>query len=379
MNKYISNINDGYSPDVLVEQMFAIVRAAVLNIPLQLQENDHVNWDQIRVKAAEQGILAWIWDGISSLSVEIQPSRFQRISFDLSAREIWNRYGQQKGVLMHMVEICRQNNMKLLLLKGIGLSELYPKPESRPSGDIDVFFFDKYEKGNELFNQGDFHFGGKHAEFTFEGVHIENHLTMINTQTKKQRRVEHYIERGLGNVVETADGYYTLPLMENLVYLLMHTLGHLNSAFVLPYRNIFDFALFLHKNRSSIPPEDCKNTMRKLKLGKSFELILYLSEWISSLSFQEYHSLNIPSRDVERAKRLVVERESKMDLPLSMLYIKQFVLRRKYDCKRHWLYKYLPRTYAERFRYAFNIEKSILFRKLFRVPSHVTVKDYLHK
>lgn len=358
--------------------LLELVRSAVLNEEPVISDETIIDWDEIRGLASQQGLLAWVVDAMCKLPICKQPSRFQRISLQLSAQEIWNRYDKQKKVLLQMIEMCRQNGMRLLLLKGIGLSELYPKPASRPSGDIDVYFFDDYEKGNELFNQGDFVFGGKHAEFIFEGIHVENHVTMINTQTKKQRKIEQYIENGLGKVMESKDGYYTLPLMENLVYLLMHTLSHMNSSFTLPYRNIFDFALFIHRNRASISPKDCQDVMKRLRLDKSFELVLYLSEWMSGLSFGEYHLNNISKKDVDKAKWLVVGHIAKPDPSQSMLYVKQFIIRRKYDCQIHWLYKYLPKSPIERFRSSFHKEMAVLFRKMLHIPQAIPVSDFFH-
>ena len=54
----------------------------------------------------------------------------------LSTQEVWDAYYSRKEVLGEMVVQCKENNVKLLLLNGIGVSEIYPRPQSRPSGDI---------------------------------------------------------------------------------------------------------------------------------------------------------------------------------------------------------------------------------------------------
>ncbi len=87
-----------------------------------------VDWDGLMDVSKSQGFIAWVWDGICRLPVEQQPPRQYRINWGMSAQEIWDRYEKQKKVLAEMVEICNHNNMRLLLMKGIGLSELYPKP-----------------------------------------------------------------------------------------------------------------------------------------------------------------------------------------------------------------------------------------------------------
>ena len=105
-----------------------------------------------------------------------------------------------------MVEVCRQNGIRLLLMKGHGLSELYPKPQSRPSGDIDIYLFDDYEKGNFLFGDGVNSFNKKHASYDYHGVHIENHKMPLDTDTKLEREIGAYLQSDIGNVCLSTTG-----------------------------------------------------------------------------------------------------------------------------------------------------------------------------
>lgn len=359
------------------EIMLEFARSAIFgtmpNIPVYIS----IDWDELMDTSSEQGLLAWVWDGICKLPENYHLPRIQRINWSLSAQEIKERYLLQYSVLQKMIEKCRNNNMRLLLLKGIGLSELYPNPQSRPSGDIDVFFFDDYEKGNKLFCQGDFIFGGKHAEFSYEGVHVENHLALINTTTKQQIKVERFLESTLPKVSETEMGYYILSPIANLVYLLMHSLSHLDSIFVLPYRSIIDFGMFLNANRKELPPSNCYAIMKELGLSKSFELLLYLVEWILGINFSEFHLEFIPSKDIEKARKMLANRDSKPVFSTSAAYIKREYLILKHYYQMRWLLKYLPQTTAERLKSEMRQEASFLFRKTFSVPDRVLVADFI--
>lgn len=361
------------------EVIFELLRSSVLgtlpNIPLDAE----IDWQQVIAHSSEQGVLAWVWDGMMKLPQEKQPSRFQKIGLELSVQKSIQQYDAQKATLQKMIEVCNQNNMRLLLLKGIGLSELYPNPNLRPSGDIDVYFFSDYKRGTDLFCQEDYEFGGKHAEFTYNGVHVENHLTLINTITKKQRQVEHFIEENLDKVQKTTDGYFLLSPMVNMVYLLVHTLDHMKSSFVVPYRNIVDFAMFLNGNRTDLPPKKCSKILVELGLQKSFELLLYLSEWILEINLSDYHQESISRKDIERAQKLLSEKLAKPIIPQSMPYVKQFVMRRRYDNQTRWMDKYLMKSCKDRFRLAFHIECSIIYRKLFRIPEDMLVVDFWEK
>ncbi len=347
--------------------LLTFLRAALLNQNPDIPVSVSIDWEELRVQASEQGLLAIVWDGICKLPQDRQPSRFQKISYELSAQEVHKRYGQQKSVLLEMISRCQQNGMKLLLLKGIGLSELYPNPETRPSGDIDVFFPGEYKQGNELFAKDNYHFGGKHSEFVYHGVTVENHVTMVNTITRRQRKVEQYLEESVTCATCTPDGYYMLPPMEGLVYLLVHTLGHLKSTYLVSYRNIVDFFMYINRYKDEISPNHCNEVMKRFHLNKSFELLLYLSEWVMNVSLSEYHLNNIPSQDVEKVKQMICCKDSRPEISPSLPYFKQFVMRQRYNAHTRWMNKYLPKTWFDRFKASFYVECSSLCKSIFRV------------
>lgn len=228
----------------LTEIMLEFVRAAVLEREPQIPSNVAIDWDRLMDMATEQGLIAWVWDGICGLPQEQQPPRQQRINWGLSAQDIWQRYEHQKEVLAEMVEVCRQNGIRLLLMKGLGLSELYPKPQSRPSGDIDIYLFDDYEKGNFLFGDGVNYFYNKHASYDYHGVSIENHMTPLDTDTKFEREIGAYLQSDIGNVCLSTTGYYIFSPISNLVYLVSHSLRHFNPYQAVPIRNIIDIIRF---------------------------------------------------------------------------------------------------------------------------------------
>ena len=106
--------------DSLVSVMLEFVRAAVLEREPSVPQDIEIDWDVLMDMSAEQGLLAWVWDGICKLPTELQPPRQQRINWGLSVQGIWGSYDNQKSVLKELVVVCKQNNMRLLLLKGVG-------------------------------------------------------------------------------------------------------------------------------------------------------------------------------------------------------------------------------------------------------------------
>lgn len=262
-----------------IETMLELLRAGVLDRDPVLDSDVNVDWDDLMDRASKQGILAWVYDGICKLPKEQQPPRQQRINWALSAQEIWDRYAKQKEVLADMVKVCEENDMRLLLLKGIGLSELYPKPESRPSGDIDVYFFDDFEKGNTLFANSEHVFINKHEGFDYRGAHVENHLTPLDTDTSQRALIESYLEKRLSLSKITKDGYYILDVETNLLYLLAHLIRHYRSWDLFPVRCLIDISVFLWRNKNSINVDKCLVDFTKLNLVKPFCFVIYFASW----------------------------------------------------------------------------------------------------
>lgn len=288
-----------------VSVMFEFLHAAICDKEPQIENDVVINWDSLRRVSAEQGLLSWVWDGICMLPNERQPSRFERISWSLSAQEVCERYERQQNVLKDLIEICQTNNMRLMLLKGIGLSKLYPKPQSRPSGDIDIYLFDDFEKGNKMFKV--VAETALHTAFDYKGVHIENHKTFIGIDDTTNKLVGPYLLNKTSQVVEAPEGYYTFASMDNLVYLIMHALKHVNfniNVSFLNIRNITDIAVLIKRYRSEWDPNVLLRIMKELHMDKSFELVLFFSEWLLKVDFSEYHSGSIKSKDVPIIKKI---------------------------------------------------------------------------
>lgn len=362
----------------LYEVMLDLVRAAVIVDYYPELYAQRIDWNILMDYASEQGLLAWVWDGICKMGMQDHLSRQQRINWGLSAQEIWDRYNMQKAVLVNLISECQINNMRLLLLKGIGLSTLYPNPKSRPCGDIDIFLFDDYEKGNELFAKGEGYIGVKDLGFYYDGVYIENHHTLIYTDTKKRVKANDYIKKSLSECSLNADGYYELPPIANVVYLLLHTLSHMDSEYVVSIRSVFDFGMLIHRQRSQLGKDNCCiEVMRKLGLLRPFCLLIELSKYYLKIPFSEFESIRLPSEDIQKAIYLVENKKAKQHIEDSDSLLTHW----RYSVYRHfqirWMYKYIPRSIGEHIVSTIRREASLIVRTLLSISSQTSVREYI--
>ena len=330
--------------------------------------------------AATQGILAWVWDGICKLPKENQPPRIMSINWGLSAQEIWDRYEVHKKVLRQLINICTQNHMRLLLFKGIALSELFPKPESRPSGDIDIYLFDDYKRGDELFARINVTRTNKRTGFDYQGVHIENHRIFLNTYTKQQVDAIKYLESTLDVVVKTTEGYYIMSPIADIVYQVMHFIAHFDDASAsLSLKFVVDFGVTLQHYYGRVSAEDLKKVLEQLKIVNVFCLMLSMVETVLGLDYESYRFSAVSPEDVNALYRLVMRRPKDF-VPLIERNIWDRV---QFYCTRYRqfdrLFKYLL---ISRFSFVIRSLKeliSISIRRLFHIPANIPYSVAIRK
>lgn len=329
-----------------IELMLSLSRAAIMDEKLAIPSDYRIDWDRLLDVSATHGTLAWVWDSVYYLPKEQRPSRLQSINWGLSAQEIWDTYHHQESVLKQVVSVCNNHEIRLLLLKGIGLSKLYPKPESRSCGDIDIFLFQDFDKGNQLFcEDGSIIETALHASFCIQNVNVENHKMLIFPNTKTKKAVGQYLQCHLNDVELAEDGYYLLSPLPNLAYLLMHALNHFNYSIdthVISVRNILDLAVFIYSNKKYLNPEETFDVLHSIYLDRAFEMIVYLSEWLLKVDLSEYHKGLVKQRDIDKIERVIFEDGDHRSIERMSMWEKSTLLWKRFFML-FPLTKYVPR------------------------------------
>lgn len=237
-------------------------REAFLDVP------EGTDWNSLVNLAARQGVLCVARDGLVQMP---GISRELLIRWELSVQKLEARNKKQRAVIKELVALFRENGIEMLLLKGIGLSELYPDPNHRECGDIDIFLFGDYEKGNKVIEELGIEVekeGSKHSKFYFKGVPVENHKTFLNVEyTQTDKNLEKHLhkilyEQGFDSIV-IDDTKVSIPTPDfTAIFLSRHDITHfLASGLVL--RHFCDLALFFEKNRARIDFANFEKVMKE--------------------------------------------------------------------------------------------------------------------
>ena len=148
-------------------------------------------WDDIFRMAADQGVCAVIGDGMERLPEKLRPPRDIRLRWALTAERQEKRYRRQQEKTAKMAAAFAENGIRMLVLKGLGLSRDYPVPAHRECGDIDIYLFGASDEGDRLLLQmgaQPYFDVPKHSSHTWDGILIENHRTILNVRRNRSER-----------------------------------------------------------------------------------------------------------------------------------------------------------------------------------------------
>ena len=163
-----------------------------------------------------------------------------------------------------------------MVLKGYTCSLDWPKPEHRPSGDIDIWLFGKQKEADALLSKEK---GIKidsshhhHTIFSWRGFMVENHYDFINSHHHKANSELEKTLKDLSqddsHITELYGQEVFIPSPNfNALFLVTHMVSHFTSS-VVTLRQVLDWAFFVKYHGKDV---DWNWLLEKLKHFKMLE------------------------------------------------------------------------------------------------------------
>ena len=167
-----------------------------------------------------------------------------------------------------------------VIIKGQTLALLYPHPDVRTVGDIDIFINnqEQYEHlktflekrlNTSLEKLSD----GKHVEFEYNGCEFEIHniLTQLS-QKKNQQYFDQVIDAAMQqrySITIDQSAVFTLPPTINILYTFIHLFFHL-SASGCGLRQFCDLTMLIYKKMPEADATELASHLKSLELYKAF-------------------------------------------------------------------------------------------------------------
>ena len=241
-----------------VSNLLALIKSALTNSTSSLPR-DNINWQSLYPLALHQGVSAILLDAMERLPDEMRPPKSVLLQWIGQVTMMEGMYARHKERIASLAELYGQLGIRMLLLKGYGCSLCYPKPEHRPTGDIDVFLFGMQDEGDALVEKQlgikvhrEYH---KHSTFNLNGVEVENHAKFIDDMSHKSNiRFEQVLIQTLTQYpcIKSPITNVLLPSPTfNALFLLRHTGEHFASNEI-TLRHILDVGTFFRRFHSEI-------------------------------------------------------------------------------------------------------------------------------
>lgn len=112
----------------------ALGNASALDSPLSEEQ-----WGEVCDMAKKQAVIGLVYQAMMSLPQDQIAPRKCKVRLALMAEKITQKNAILNVAIPGIVDECKRRGMSSCLLKGQGLALLYPQPQYRQSGDIDLW------------------------------------------------------------------------------------------------------------------------------------------------------------------------------------------------------------------------------------------------
>lgn len=250
--------------------LLSLVQCAVRGHCDENQLDNSIEWNSMFALANQQAIPVLLADGLQvylSAHPEAKPFANESVA-DKQKRMQWLAqvmayeclYAKHEKTMADLAQLYADKGIRMMVLKGYGLSLDWPIPNHRPVGDLDIYSFGKWREADALVahdcgikvDDGHEH----HTVFNFNGVAVENHYDFINTKAhrdapKIEARLKVLAEKD-SKEIEVQGATIYLPSADfNAIFLMRHMGQHFAGEH-LNLRQVLDWGFFVRAHHKEV-------------------------------------------------------------------------------------------------------------------------------
>lgn len=249
------------------------------------------DWEETKNLARRGGISALVFQAAMQLPEALLPSLQLKLKWGLEAENTIERFRHQEKTARELSAFFHKADIRMMILKGLGIARYYPRPELRECGDIDIWLFGQGEKGDRLVAESGRDVdttNPKHSVFSFDGVLIENHHTFLDEALYgMDRRLDKILTHILEKQSYSRSGggtseIYFPPADFNALFLIRHAAMHFTGGISL--RHVTDWAMFLDREAGNIDRERINRILRRENLDKFAGILTAIACYYLGLS-----------------------------------------------------------------------------------------------
>ena len=247
------------------------------------------------------------------------PLAFPLFSMTPAMKMVCVQNMQQQVKLQHTLSVAwtalTKAGIHPILMKGASLAALYPSPEQRAWGDIDLFvgkeqyhpacavmretFPDALKFDEELDHY-------KHYNLIADGISIEIHRVTVGFQHPiDERRYAKMEAYGAAHACELNTGGLEVKVFDptfNALFVMLHSWEHMTTQGA-NIRQLCDLALLLHRYKDAIDARLLQRWLKSLHLYDVWQLYAY--NLVNGLGLPRDEMLFYTEKVADRAERLM--------------------------------------------------------------------------
>ena len=258
-----------------------------------MRNANNLTWSDLFPISAQQSISAIVWDDIQyaiaqgQIPVEQQPAKALRIQWALATEQVERKYARQKAVIAKLAQFFAGYGIKMMILKGYGLSLNYPVPNHRPCSDIDIWLFEEQktadgtikrysvqQKADNLLRE---HFNidvdedkHHHTVFYVDGVMVENHYDFLNIHAHRSNRViearlQALTQQDMEKIEVNGNAVYLPSPDFHALFMLRHSASHFAAERIV-IRHLLDWRYFVEKYTTKIDWEELHKIAEQMNM-----------------------------------------------------------------------------------------------------------------
>jgi len=240
--------------------LFEILRGELWGTELSFSQLSHEEYEELMTLAEKQTVTGLVGDCLIKNNIKLE--REDALSLFAKLKAIEKRNAHVNENLVSFVNFMERKGVDYIIVKGQVAGALYPNPDARMSGDVDLYFVgDHYEKikglveqrlGKQLNKLSD----EKHVEFEVNGVVFELHNKLSQMATRKHQEywdqmIDQAILEGTDTVTIAGKEIKTLSATYNALYIFVHLFFHMTASGV-GLRQLCDWAMVLHNLNDNV-------------------------------------------------------------------------------------------------------------------------------
>jgi hypothetical protein len=251
------------------------------------------DWNALFDLCVAQGVMSLSFEGAMRLPKDLQPPRTLKLSWIAGVEAVKKKYRHSRETAEALAGCFRENNIRMMVFKGLALSRLYPVPESREFGDMDIYLCGKAVEGDALLKRisDKKHVSsGKDVSFSYRKVLIENHHTFLYHGIYKKFHKGGMLEDRLKLILAEAGILEEISNFTNgqeeqillfpppefdALHTTLHTLSHLVSGIVV--RHLCDLTMIFTEYKGKIVFSLYRHALSEAGLTKLAGILISLS------------------------------------------------------------------------------------------------------